>query len=137
VPLEPLSVLDEGLFKKLDNGDELETGEMINPDTGGLMPYEEVWRTVPVEGAGIVLLESLGEGDKTFVGRIGKWFQGIGTRDGVVSAMRQEFVDGKWEVRFLMGSSDVVPLIEGECSWKVGEQVEVGGRRWKVLDCEI
>jgi hypothetical protein len=142
VPLDPLSVYDEGLFNKLENGDDLETGTMINPDTGELMSYEEVWRTLPVvEGhKGFMLLESMGDRDKCFVGRIGKWFQGIGTREGVVSAVRQELVDGKeWEVKFLKGDADVVPLFNEEegGSWKIGDQVEVGGRMWQVLDCEM
>src|ERR1700694_3902484 len=96
VPDDPLSIQDQGLFNKLDNGDDLETGRMVNPETGKVMRYEEIWRDIPVDGEGIVLLESIGNKDKTFVGKIGKWFQGIGTVDnGKIVAARREF-DGEW-----------------------------------------
>jgi len=137
VPLDPLSVHDEGIFNKLENGDELETGMMMNSEIGKIMAYEEVWRPLSVEGKGLVLLESSGTRDKTFVGRIGKWFQGIGTKDGAISAVRMEYVDRKWKTRFSIGEEDVAPLVEGEESWKVGDEVELAGRTWIVIDCEM
>jgi hypothetical protein len=137
VPMDPLSVHDVGVFSKLENGDELEKGRMMNSEIGQVMAYEEVWRPLSVEGKGVVLLETTGMKDKTFVGRIGNWFQGIGTKDGVISAVRKEYVDGKWETRFSMGKEDIVPFVEGEESWKVGDEVEFAGRTWEVIDCEI
>jgi hypothetical protein len=136
VPHDPLSVQDEGLFNKLANGDDLETGSMMNPETSQVMAYEEVWRDIPVEGSGAVLLESVGSAEKTFVGRIGKWVQGIGTKAGNVCAARYEFKDGQWEKVFGIGDGEWVPLFQ-EDGWKKGDQVEVGGRRWKVVDYQM
>ncbi|KZT26113.1 hypothetical protein NEOLEDRAFT_1047798, partial [Neolentinus lepideus HHB14362 ss-1] len=41
--------VDAGVSTALDNGDTLEVGEMVNPATGMVEGYEEVWRAVPVE----------------------------------------------------------------------------------------
>jgi Protein HRI1 len=123
----------------LDNGDCLETGIMLNPDTGKQMAYEELWRVLPLEGREVVLLESVGPENKTFLGRIGKWFQGIGTTDGnVVQAKRSKLVNGRWEDVFVMGEEKVLPVIQAQMKWKEGDEVEIDGRSWKVLDlCTI
>lgn len=133
VPEDPLSVQDEGLFNKLGNGDYLETGAMMNPATGQIMAYEEIWRSLPCATDNVVLLESSGDKDKTFLGRIGKWFQGIGTMDGQLSAVRGEYIQGTWRTVFSIGNTERVPLIIGEVRWKVGEEIELGGRKWKIL----
>src|SRR5579862_8341179 len=136
VPLDPLSVKDEGLFNKQENGDDLETGSMRNPDTGLIMKYEEVWRTIPITADKIVLLESCGVTDKAFIGRIGKWFQGIGTMEGHVNAVRGEYVDGKWRTVFTIGNQEALPYFTEHDGWKVDDEVELAGRKWKVLACE-
>ncbi|KAF9471933.1 hypothetical protein BDN70DRAFT_766668, partial [Pholiota conissans] len=41
--LDPLSVKDIGANTVLEGGKTLEVGEMINPDTGLMTSYEEVW----------------------------------------------------------------------------------------------
>ncbi|KAF8176292.1 hypothetical protein BJ912DRAFT_930747 [Pholiota molesta] len=46
--LDPLSVTDIGTNTVLDSGDTLETGEMVNPDTGLMTPYEEIWHEHPL-----------------------------------------------------------------------------------------
>jgi hypothetical protein len=135
-PADPLSVKDEGLFNKLANGDDLETGSMMNPDTGAVMRYEEIWREIPVEENAVALLESVGQKDKTYVGRIGKWFEGIGTRNGKINAIRKELKDGEWRTVFVVGDEAHIPVFE-ETGWKVGDQIELNGRSWKVLDCQI
>jgi hypothetical protein len=136
VPGDPLSVQDEGLFNKLANGDDLEIGSMMNPDTGVTMAYEEVWRDVPVEGSGVVLLESIGEKDKTFVGRVGKLFQGIGTKDGKVCAARYQLYGDKWEKVYGIGDEDMIPVFQ-EDEWMEGDEVKIAGRVWKVVDCQL
>ncbi|KAF7326933.1 Sodium nucleoside protein [Mycena venus] len=42
--LAPLDVLDIGTNTPLQNGTTLEAGEMVNPATGILTPYQEIWR---------------------------------------------------------------------------------------------
>ncbi|KAI0969255.1 hypothetical protein F4678DRAFT_439870 [Xylaria arbuscula] len=45
----PEEVVDEGDVFPLDNGRTLETGRMVNPATGQLTNYEEVWDDLDVE----------------------------------------------------------------------------------------
>jgi hypothetical protein len=137
-PLDPKSVKDEGLFKKLDNGDELETGTMMNHNTGRLMNYEEIWQRLPstIAADKVVLLESCGDKDKTFLGRIGKWFQGIGTTDGKVNAVRAELVNETWKTVLCVGQAERVPCIS-EDEWKVGDEIQIQGRKWRVLVCKM
>jgi hypothetical protein len=134
VPTDPLSANDEGLFRILENGDELETGEMLNPDTGLHSSYEEIWRNMPPSRGGLVLLESKGKTNKTFLGRIGDVFQGIGYVNGRIHARRQVLTRGKWEEKFLVGDAEVIPTIDEDDEWNVGDEVEFSGRIWKVLD---
>lgn len=135
VPKDPLSVKDEGWFKKLPNGDDLEIGMMMNPETGRIMAYEEIWRTIPVDGKRFILLESSGAKDKTFIGRIGNYFQGIGTTDGRINARRSELINGNWEVLFSIGDENTLPIIEEQESWKEGDEIEFQRRLWRILDC--
>jgi len=130
-------VQDEGLFKQLENGDELETGKMVNPSTGVLMAYEEIWRRLAVAEKEVVLLESVGDSDKTFLGRIGIWFQGIGTTEGKVHAIRAELKSGEWETVFVFGDRKKVPLCSGTEGWRTGDVVQVGNRWWTVRHCQL
>lgn len=122
----------------LDTGDCLEIGTMLNPDTGTDMAYEELWRILPIEGEEVVLIESVGPRNKMFLGRIGKWFQGIGTMEGEVHAKRSELVNGQWEDVFVMGDAKMVPVIQAQyMEWKEGDEVNIDGRAWTVLDCAL
>ncbi|KAH9477032.1 hypothetical protein JR316_0010948 [Psilocybe cubensis] len=49
--LDPLSVVDIGKNSTLPNGQTLECGEMVNPDTGKMTRYEEIWEdlALPVD----------------------------------------------------------------------------------------
>ena len=134
VPEDPLSVQVEGLFNKLPNGDDLETGTMMNPNTGQMMAYEEIWRTIPVTGKGFVLLESIGAKNKTFIGQIGNYFQGIGLIAGKLNAKRCEFKNGNWETVFSIGDENTLPVNKAQDTWKEGDEIEFEGRLWKVHD---
>jgi Protein HRI1 len=109
---------------------------MMNPDIGSVMAYEEIWREIPVEGNTVALLESVDEKDKTYVGRIGKCFQGIGTTDGKINAVRKVLKEGEWRTVFVVGDEADVPVFEAT-GWKVGHHIELNGRSWKVVDCQI
>jgi hypothetical protein len=58
---------------------------------------KEIWRTLSSNEKPTVLLESIGTKDKTIMGRIGNWFQGIGTAGGKV----------KWENVFNFGNEEM------------------------------
>lgn len=112
----------------------METGTMMNPDTGRIMAYEEIWRNTPGNG-NFVLLESVPAENKTFVGIIGEYYQGIGTMEGRVNAKRCEFKNGSWETRFSIGDESTLPVFRYQDGWKEGEEIELEGRSWKIRDC--
>jgi len=137
VPDDPLSVQDEGVFHPLDNCDELETGSMVNPETQRKMHYQEIWRTLPVSGKGFILLESIDDKDKkTFLGRIGEYFQGIGISNGTIHAKRCINTYGSWREIFTFGDPNFIPVVIEQDDWKIDDKVEFAGRLWRVLSRE-
>lgn len=97
---------DVGQCQTLPNGDELESGEMINPTSGKLEAYQEVWRDEVVPAGSWVTVLQLrrvasegpeGDGDDVrgiFI-RIGFWCQGVLRAAHGVVAARWQF-DGSW-----------------------------------------
>jgi len=136
---DPLAVQDIGVFSALPNGDELETGEMMNPACKRKMKYEEVWRKLTLSGpGGGVCLEALD--GSAFLGRVGKWFQGIYVEDGETTAVRYILQDdGEWKkVRSVGQRFDRVPLTLPDDSkdWTPGQVVTVHGVEWLVRDVQ-
>ncbi|KAF7797797.1 hypothetical protein EIP86_009002 [Pleurotus ostreatoroseus] len=86
---------DIGRCEPLPNGDELETGEMRNPDTGRVEPYEEVWREEKVERGSRVVVLQLYDAERRARGvciRVGAWAQGVAASQGaLVYARRWKF----------------------------------------------
>jgi len=76
---------DEGDMYTQPDGKTLERGEMVNPATGTMQAYEELWRDeevhlVPGEDkkwSVVLVLQDEVNGVKGMVVRIGKWCQGI------------------------------------------------------------
>jgi hypothetical protein len=65
-------------MRKLDNGDILETGEMLDFDDGMVKTYEEVWRDEDTRPGVAVVMELVGDVERAgLVVRVGKWAQGI------------------------------------------------------------
>lgn len=106
---------DVGHCRRLPNGDELETGEMVNPDTGDLCAYEEVWRDEDVApGANVVALK-LKDGSSVrgiFV-QVGDLAQAIVQHPRGVSARRWHFLDSWRTVASFGEDSDRIPLLDG------------------------
>ncbi|KAL8284305.1 hypothetical protein RQP46_005054 [Phenoliferia psychrophenolica] len=78
-PPEP----DVGVFQSLPNGDVLETGSMPNPLSPTPLlpvPYEEVWRRLPLPPVATVRATFLRAGD-TFIARVGDYQLGIAKGD--------------------------------------------------------
>lgn len=77
--------VDEGDMYPQPNGDVLEKGTTVNPATGGLLEYEELWsdldiRTIGVEAKRVCIVlkaEAENQVNKGMVIRIGGWCQGI------------------------------------------------------------
>ena len=146
-----MSEPDIGDFTTLPNGDELETGKMPCPERGmEITEYEEVWREIPpLSGSKRAwILESVGEGRKVFLGRIGGGYMALGDGKGeAFGARREEWNEGgkRWEVKYEIGEVDGVPSIanlgnegfEGEELWKLGDTVTVLGREYRVRASEL
>jgi len=138
-PTDPLSVQDSGHFSILPNGDELETGEMLNPATGRVMAYEEIWRKLPLLDTAVdaICLESVGGDGKAFIGQIGQRFQGIFVQGESVTAVRRIYREGIWEDLYKVGKHlEELPCFNNaEDDWKPGQEVEFQKRVWIVRDC--
>lgn len=106
---------DIGRWHVLANGDELETGEMLNPASGRVEPYEEVWREEDVVPGTKVVALKLMDGDTVrgiFV-QVGDWAQGVVQTEHGVSARRRHYVDS-WRTTAAHGPhSDVMLPLNG------------------------
>jgi len=143
------SAPDIGTFVRLPNGDDLETGSMANPDNGGkVTDYEEIWRDVKPKPGGkkAWIIESVDEGTKAFLGKIGGGLLAVTQGKKGYGARSEEWdAEGKkWTVKYEVGDVDGVPSFVGsskaefdrEDGWNVGEKVEVKGREFVVLALE-
>lgn len=93
---------DIGTCHTLPNGDEMETGEMVNPTSGKVEPYEEVWREEEVPAGASVMVLTLQQSAKPsddprgIFMRVGKWAQGVVRGEHGVSACRWKFEGANW-----------------------------------------
>lgn len=90
--------VDEAMCTTLEDGTELECGEMVNPDTEKVQSYEEKWRDEEITDGAIV--QAFLHEDQTCPGvqiRVGDWVQGVVQGpDGSVSAQRWKLINGEW-----------------------------------------
>ena len=128
---------DVGHCQRLPNGDELETGEMINPTTGKLCAYEEVWRDEDVmPGTRAVALRlSGGAAARGIFVQVGDWAQAIVQQGREVSARRWHFVDSWRRVASFGEASEWMPSLEGSPNREVVGHFPppVGGIAWAVV----
>ncbi|KAL1738611.1 hypothetical protein HDZ31DRAFT_50717 [Schizophyllum fasciatum] len=75
--LNPTSVEDCGTMTVLPEGRSLERGTMVNPDTGALTDYEELWREEEASHATIV---RRGDG-RVWKAHVGNWQLEVGRDD--------------------------------------------------------
>lgn len=141
---------DEAVFTKLPNGDDLETGSMPSPDHGGAVTtFEEVWRAGPLASAqpGAWILQSVQDGGKTFLARVGGYYLALSEADGKpFTALREEWNEekGSWEERFKSGDVDRLPslvslkgdVFQGTATRTVGETVTLDGLEFVVRGIE-
>ncbi|KAM0324879.1 hypothetical protein ACHAQA_007845 [Verticillium albo-atrum] len=135
---------DEGDMAPMDAERTLETGRMVNPDTGIDTPYEEVWRDPSVSGVEgrkakcYVLVWDEGPAARGMVIKLGRWCQGI-IRDGDdVRAERWEWRAGPgWRRSKRVGDGTGMPcgvLLERDVKLERGNKFEHEGRRWVVAE---
>lgn len=140
---------DVGVFEKLPNGDDLETGEMVCPEQGGVvMPYEEVWREIdPPPGPDLIangianswILQSTD--GMSFIGKTGGLFIALKQNSNTFAARREEWVagEGRWVTKYIIGedAAGTLPSLNGEQfqvneAWEAGISVTAFGERWNV-----
>lgn len=114
----PETVVDEGNIFPPANGRTLETGRMVNPDTGKLTDYEEVWSDLHPEGiaentgkpapqqrARCVVLELEDEEgeERGMIVCLGRRCQGVMRSGPRFSAERWLWKNGAWHREFRTG----------------------------------
>lgn len=139
---------DIGDFGPIEGSlDRQETGEMINPDTGLVAPYIEVWRSLdPVshspslevrerEGVDfkVHVLVSETAGVDAKVVRLGNWVQGIlydGSASPVLSVNRSHFDGSGWTSLIAYGPKQFPVDFAGA----KGDRVTVDGVSWVCIE---
>ncbi|KAK6519184.1 hypothetical protein TWF281_003873 [Arthrobotrys megalospora] len=82
----------------------LETGSMVNPDTGVMTEYKEYWQDTPAKEGDEVIFweygnEESGPDNRAFVGIVGKYALGVGRANGVFWTWRAEKdSEGGWKL---------------------------------------
>ncbi|KAI1367742.1 hypothetical protein F5Y08DRAFT_41067 [Xylaria arbuscula] len=115
----PETVRDEGNIFPPANGRTLETGRMVNPDTGKLTDYEEVWsdlhpeivpenstgKEAPQQRARCVVLELKNEEreERGMIVCLGRRYQGVMRSGDSFAAERWLWHDGEWHREFRNG----------------------------------
>ncbi|KAI1281429.1 hypothetical protein F5Y07DRAFT_296475 [Xylaria sp. FL0933] len=116
----PEAVVDEGDIFPQDDGRTLETGRMVNPATGQLTDYEEVWSDLEAESipdgestqqprARCVVLE-LKDEDREGRGMVvclGRYCQGVVRIGPHFAAERWLWENGGWQRKFRIGDLDI------------------------------
>lgn len=105
---------DLGIFTKLPNGDDLETGEMLCPEKGdAVTPYEEIWHEFPEPPKGSIswiIRNDSHETGITFLGRVENAYLAFRkTGDGAFTALREARDDktGEWKIKYLIGTGSL------------------------------
>ena len=129
----------------LDEKRTLETGRMVNPETGIETDYEEIWEDEApgiiggTEGNSVqcVVLKYEQGREKGLAIIMGGLSQGILKTKKGVSCQRGEFHDGLgWETSVEMGEEGIPwkDVAEDMAGFKVGSEVCEGGRVWKIIE---
>jgi hypothetical protein len=145
--------VDAGVTEDLENGDVLETGEMLNWEKGEIGAYEELWRDFEVVPKIAVVWVLDGEnGDGKTLGaeqlrirgaivRVGEWCQGIVKIDGKVTAERWLLEESAWKRVCKVGHAELPfsslvfsegPGVTGE-GFPEGEKA-TGGLKWRMIE---
>ncbi|KAL3423144.1 hypothetical protein PVAG01_04891 [Phlyctema vagabunda] len=129
---------DEGVFNRLEDGNDIETGSMPCPHKNdAVTDYEEVWKILPPRsGSDRAWILQSADG-KTFLGRVGGSFMAMVQGEKVFSARRQDLHAGGWNPVYAIGEKEVLPAIEkidtkDEAGWQVGASLQVQGKEYVV-----
>lgn len=147
---EPETVRDEAVVNETGgpDGSELESGRMVNPETGAEADYEEAWSSVePLvdlgsEGRPACVVLRTWDDDRGVRGmliRLGQFCQGIlRDRDAVTVERWNWDQDGGWSLsaRFGQDRLPVKALLGDMQTLKADDVVEDGTKTWKVIEVD-
>ncbi|KAI6808075.1 hypothetical protein KC367_g6737 [Hortaea werneckii] len=155
----PEDVVDEGKMYPIEGDGQrsLEKGRMVNPDTGRMTEYEEIWRDVDAVGipevvggegveredeqkvSAVLILDEPEQRARGMVIRIGQYCQGVLRVKGEFSLERWEWAGKEkgWERKVRMGSLFLPcgPAMD-ILGMQVGIQVKHGDFRWEVVELD-
>ncbi|KAF8064125.1 hypothetical protein FPV67DRAFT_203492 [Lyophyllum atratum] len=132
-------VEDSGINTNLPDGTTLEEGEMVNPETGKITPFEEIWLDEEEKDAETVLFLKNDSGT-TWQARVGGWEIALGrAKDGVFWAWQAEKLGEEWTIRYsttsvVHGHIVHLPNNREVEDWKEGSIVEWAKDKWEVLE---
>lgn len=122
---------DYGSNTELPDGTTLEKGEMLNPATGKITPYEEVWRDETFDIGTALFLRNVSS--TSWYARVGGWQLALG-RDSVGKfwAFQARLLED-WTI--VHATSNVSALLPEDTSdWVEGEEVCWNGDQWLILE---
>lgn len=135
-------VEESGMNTNLPDATTLEEGEMINPATGKMTPFEEIWLDEEEKDGRTVLFIRNAAGT-AWQARVGNWEIALGReKDGVFWAWQAEKLGGEWTIKYSTTSvvhERVAYLPDDRDAkdakgWEEGSSVEWGGDTWLVLE---
>ncbi|KAL1731485.1 hypothetical protein EV714DRAFT_271722 [Schizophyllum commune] len=125
--LDPSSVSDSGTSTALANGRSLERGAMVNPATGALTEYEEVWQEEEAPDAIIVRRRD----GSVWKARVGGWHLEVGRDERGCWAWQARLAEGgQWEVLRRTESAPAADFLPVEHA----KLVEWAGEDWEILE---
>ncbi|KAG6820535.1 hypothetical protein H0H93_015706 [Arthromyces matolae] len=132
-------VEDKGLNSTLPDGTTLEVGEMINPETGNMTSFEEIWRDEEeIDGTSVLFLKNLS--GTAWQGRVGSYQMALGrAQDQSFWAWQAKMEQDKWVVKFSTSNVDdeevvFLPTYEETVLWEESSTVSWAGEKWVVLE---
>lgn len=139
-------VADEGDNHPQPDGSVLETGRMVNPATGQVGAYEEMWESEEIGGVGeegpvCVVMKMEGEGGRKrgMLVRLGQYCQAVVRVGGEVVVERWVWEDGGWNRTLRVGGGETE--VPAEVATYLGhlatveDEVRVGtGEVWRVVE---
>ncbi|KAL0950326.1 hypothetical protein HGRIS_010296 [Hohenbuehelia grisea] len=138
--LDAEEVVDQGTNIPLPNGTTLEKGTMVNPETGKMTDYEEIWEDIDHDcGNGSSSLFLRSDDSRTWQARVGDYETAMGRHeDGAFWAWRAKRSDGNeaWKLIRAVGDGPVnhLPGPELTKDWELGTTVNWSNSNWTVLD---
>lgn len=145
----PEEVVDEGVVEDTGPDETVERGKMINPETGVVQGYEEIWRELPVlltvEANGtrtniaiVMVAENKALRARGMIVRVGQWCQGVLRSGENTSCERWCLQDaeseaaGQWECVLRIGRGDLPCHVLWEGHGLIdGEEIHSGGLVWR------